>query len=199
MARIALWDLDKTLGTFDSLEQGRTDIQLRPGIKQILEDNQQKGIINVITTNATREYAEQALLLAEIKKYFELVFSREVVMAYAGKKYQDILTIYGISGDEAKDKVIVIGDTPRDRPVDVPGLTFVLDSTYRNEGSNAQDLRQILNDLTAHKSFAKGFEAMYSQAELHQDGYKVLQNGFDARCALNRGGDPAINLIMLSK
>ena len=199
MTRMTLWDLDKTLGTFAPIEKGRTDIHLREGIREILEENRQKGILNVLTTNAMEEYAEIALNLAKIRQYFELIFPRDVVMAFEGKKYQDVLTIYGISAEEAEDKIIVIGDNLRDRPIDVPGLTFILDSTYRNSEADASDLRDVLNNLTKNTSFAKGFESMYAQAKQHPKGYKVMKNGFKTNCAMNQGGEPRINLIMLSE
>jgi len=199
MTRIVLWDLDKTLGTFDPIEKGRTDIKVREGIRDILEENQQKGILNVLTTGATRAYAERALNLAKIRPNFELIFPREIVMGYNGKTYQDILTIYGLSAEEAEDKVAVIGDMIRDRPIDVSGLTFILDSTYRSSEADASDLRDILSHLTEQESFVKGFNAMYARAEQHPEGYKVMRNGFKANCAMDQGGNPKINLIMLSE
>lgn len=200
MTQVICWDLDETLGNFKPIEEGRTDIILRKGIKEILEEMQQIGIINVLTTTATRRYAKIALDLGGIRPHFEQVFTCEDVMGWSGKKYGIILPIYDISPENAGHKVMAVGDLTRDRPIDVSDMVFVLDSTFRESRQDTSNLGKIIKQITKRTgSFKEGFEELYKQAEPHPDGYKILESGFKGRCAMNQGGNPKINLIMLSE
>ena len=120
---IICWDLDDTLGDFSGLENGNGPFQVREGIPELLEECKCRGLINVLTTNATLEYAKRALQKSGLAPYFTHIFDRRIVMEWQGKKYRQVQVELA-----CEDELIIIGNSLWDKPLDVNEI-FILDTT----------------------------------------------------------------------
>ena len=72
---LIVWDLDRTLGVFDGLEQLRDpatpmQVELRPGIGAALSELSAAGFVHTVLTMATPDYAELALRGTGLRHHF---------------------------------------------------------------------------------------------------------------------------------
>ena len=182
--KVICWDLDETLGSFKRIgyELARRDIPdfeeptaLRHGIKDLLEKLSSEGYSHFVTTSGTSDYAKEALKRTGLIGYFQEVFGRDVVSAYdGGKKYRPVADNVGLSDEQAVSNMIVIGDAPGDKPVDLDGLVFVEHRGCHHTDSyvTAMILKK-LNEL-GDGDFKKGFEKMHQDAEIEEEKFRTF-------------------------
>jgi len=199
---VICWDLDETLGDFRALEKGSDAVKIREGMQGVLEAARQKGIRQVVTTSATRDYAEKGLGILGIREYFDEIFPFEKVAGYLGKKYKPVLEHYKLTEKEAGEKLIVVGDSIRDRPLDISGLTALIEC---DTAANAENIGHAIAKLTSNGSLKTSYNKLFAEARQTPEGYKVIEKVFKGECALtqgkydNDGKEIELNLIMFLK
>jgi hypothetical protein len=168
------WDLDETLGTFRRVayEMEGTQapnwerpISLRYGIKELLHDfSEEAGYVHFVTTSGTVDYASKALRKTGIIKFFRDVFGRETVSGEWGKHYKPVADVLEFSEEAMRANMIVVGDAPRDQPVDID-MVF-LDLGLGGIEMDALVIREILTTVLdkGDGNFKNGFEKLYSEA-----------------------------------
>jgi hypothetical protein len=117
---VLVWDLDRTLGLFDSLDRAQhstnVTVMLRPGIALALEALSRAGFVHTVLTLATPIYAQLALHGTGLHHRFEEV-------AGAGQRPKgDVAGIakrFGIPEAQRGERMLFIGDHPLfDAPTD---------------------------------------------------------------------------------
>jgi hypothetical protein len=119
--RYICWDLDETLGCFRPPEDtaGPSRRGLTRGISTLLEERMEAGCRHVVTTAAEAAYAEASLEEFGIRGFFERVFDRHTVCdTRFNKHYLPVAEALGISGTDAPDRMIVVGNLAKDAPAD---------------------------------------------------------------------------------
>lgn len=171
MGKVLCWDLDETLGYFKfmdgDLPQGR-----RAGIERTLSSFNRRGFRNVVTTAGGRDYALTALGYAGLSKHFDEVFDSLDVSPFLGggngKEYGVVARQYSIR-DTGAD-LLVIGNLPLDRPLDLSDVVFLLHNDAFLYRSSVVD-RVVDSLLCAGKgSFSRGFRAMLAKNTSRLDG-----------------------------
>lgn len=182
MTKHLFWDMDGTLGNFDTLvlpsgiyrpdfftlrldeqkrsvlvEQRRYLPQLRPDILETLEDLATDGFVHVLTTSAPNlnNAVHEILRVTGLEKYFTGHIFHGVKVGLYGKEYEDIFEALGIS-DPCKD-VITIGDSEKDQAYDGTQTVHI----FERYGAYSTARRiQYLVKLTSERgngSFIDGF------------------------------------------
>lgn len=128
------WDMNNTLGRFRAIAYelyglpkpwGLPAPGLKPGIRELLEKLTNSGCKNFLTTRADKAYAREVLTRFELNQYFEGIFTYEQIYDGVGKHYRPAAKIMGYTDEEARKKMVVVGDAERDHPRDIKGLTFI--------------------------------------------------------------------------
>jgi len=174
--KVICWDLDETLGNFRRIDyelmgkeapELERPTSLRYGLTDLLSSLSSQGYEHVVTTSGTSDYAKEALQRTGLSSHFKDVFGRDVVSSYGGgKKYRPVADTVGLSYEQAVSDMIVIGDVPGDKPVDLDGLVFIehRGCVYSDSSVTARILEK-LNEL-GDGNFKKGFERMYQDAQV---------------------------------
>ncbi len=179
--KIICWDLDYTLGEFSILaikqEYGidsdefksfaqKFPFSVRYGMAETLEKLLITGHTNVVTTSATKKYAEEALRKSKLRPYFAEVFGRSKVCKDGsfGKDYLPVAHWAQIDKDHVSRSMLVIGDAIGDKPRDIDDLVFLHDATSPNA-----DPVIISRTITAlentDNNYKTAFDALYEQGQ----------------------------------
>lgn len=153
------WDLDHTLVGV-SPELGRAnELVVRPGIAATLERLARRGYRHVVTTGGTRDYAESMLAVAGLRQHFTGIFEGAEIDAGAGKRYRPVAHSLGLTNEEARARLVAIGDLVYDQPADIDGMVFIHQPNgYRCEASVVEDVIRWLEVAGAGDLLA-GFHA----------------------------------------
>jgi hypothetical protein len=165
-----LWDLDDTIGNFSGIRlrtpEAASPIQLRYGIRDLLtEFSEDAGYCHYITSSAGTSYVNEALNRAYLHEKFARTFGNDTVkQTIDGKHYRPVAK--GFSEEEMQSRMIVIGDSDRDKPVDVGGMVFI-ELGNPEEPIEALVIREIVTTILdeGDGSFRDGYEKLYSRAE----------------------------------
>lgn len=185
--KVVCWDLDGTLGEFaDKLENPLASaapvlnqpLEIRHGIKELLDTLCSKGYMNFVTTTATLEYTHAVLRKTGLRRYFQDILPRDVVhnddVAH-GKLYRPVADWVGFSNEQAAADMIVIGDGPGDRPMDLDGVVF-LEGIWSLFDSRVTALMLEKLDTLGGGNYRKGFEVM------HRNAREIRKKGIDDFC-----------------
>src|SRR3989338_5648359 len=140
--KLICWDLDGTLGSFETVmhevfiekEEGEqvkpfASVSIRKGLKEILENLSQKGFIHYITSNNPMEYITKALDRSNLRHYFQDIFAYDLSKTEEfGKNYKQVAERHNFSDEDARARMVVIGNHSQDQPADLSGVVFVRDS-----------------------------------------------------------------------
>lgn len=131
-----------------------------------------QGYEHFLTTAGTHDYAKEVLKRTGLAKYFKDYFGRDVILNYeGGKNYKPVANSLGFSNEEAVSKMIVIGNAPGDKPVDLEGLVFVEHQNCAGTDSVVSKLLlDKLNELEAN-NFKKSFEKMYQDSKIEIENF----------------------------
>jgi len=165
---IICWDLDETLGGFRCYDSSYDGLDLPVGVRHGAFDClirlRGKGFRHVITTSASRDYAELVLERTGLDVHMSAVFHRGIVSRQLwGKCYRPVLEHFSIREADAYHSMIVIGDRPTDRPIDI-NLVFVeQDRGYVYDSALLERTIELLMEGGAG-SFARGFDFVFQNA-----------------------------------
>lgn len=170
--RILVWDLDLTLGEFDSLSRlhdvdREVTVRLRPGIGDALGRLADAGFVHVVLTAASPPYAELALRATGLRDRFAEVSGR-------GQRFKgDVLGIasaHGVPQERVGDRVLFVGDQPL---IDAPthkGTVFHFEprALSRSAGEFEALVHRLLDQ--GDGSLYRGFESLLMGADAHPIG-----------------------------
>ena len=164
---VIVWDLDHTLGAFDTLEGAQprdpVTVELRPGIDEALTQLSQEGFSHTVLTLATPTYAEIALRGTGLRDHF-------IEVAGAGQRnkgdVEGIAHLLDMKLSDCPHHMLFVGDHPlMDAPRGGGGVVFhvELDALSRP----ADDLLALVLALrdSGDGSLARGFDALARQGE----------------------------------
>lgn len=182
------WDLDHTLVGIRPTSPDRFApvplagaafaMELRPGAAQALGRLSARGYTQYITTGATREYAERALQSTGIARHFAGIFSGEEIDVGLGKCYRPLAWALDLSDDEARKRMIVVGDVVYDQPADIDGLVFIQQPDgFRHDAGIIADIICLLEE-TGAGDMSAGFATLYSAARLVGRQLPLLGSGY---------------------
>ena len=172
MQKIVCWDLDETLGVF-----GYEERTLRYHAKETLEFLLKKNYRHYIASAAERNYIIDILKSTGIENLFHGIFDRNSIKPNLGPKegklYSAIVVAENLSSKEIEDRMIVIGNSDYDQPVDVDNLVFIQDARYGDSKSNI--VRKIFEKLENldNSSFKRAFDKWYRSSDLLIDNFKI--------------------------
>ncbi len=172
MQKIICWDLDETLGIFRYGER-----TLRYNTKETLEFLSKKNYKHYIASAAVKSYIDDVLRSTEIEKFFSGIFDRDFIKPNLnpkdGKLYSAIAIAENLSQKEIEDRMIVVGNSNHDQPVDVNNLVFIQDARY--EDSKSDIVRKIFEKLDNldNSSFKKAFDKWYKSSDLLIDNFQI--------------------------
>jgi hypothetical protein len=174
MVKVICWDLDYTLGNFDSVSAILTHnalperlreqhtivikepITRRHNIQQTLTRLSKAGYQHVITTSATREYAREALRITGLASQFTTIFDRDGTnpnLLTPGKRYLSVIEQLGVKNPRAN--MIVVGDAYGDIPYDTKNMVAIIEeAAYRHD---ARGVERVITALAEKGGFYKGF------------------------------------------
>lgn len=213
--KIICWDLDENIGYFGKIareiicklkgipapkyEKFQKKAELRNGIKQVLENLSNQGYQHVITTSANIPgYPEECLIRTGISGEFSGIYQRDKTKKYngRGKSYEDIAKDYGLTEEEIFDKIITIGNSYADQPINLEKLVFILQPmSWKCDAKIAQKVIMKLKEAN-NKSFYQAFEHL-SNLNTHVDEkFRELDKfiGMD----LNHRAKTPYNLVQLN-
>ncbi len=113
---IVCWDLADTLGDY---------FQPKPGIKEFLQKSSIEGVTHFVVTGAKRDHALEELKRYGISQYLQGILSVEDFDNKDCKPYRRASTLMGISDEEVRHRMIVVGDKPTDRPAESESVVFI--------------------------------------------------------------------------
>lgn len=188
---VIVWDLDHTLGSFDSLEGARpteeVTVELRPGIGEVLARLGREGFHHTVLTMATPTYAELALRGTGLRDHF-------IEVAGAGQRnkgdVEGIAQLLDMPLSECQHRMLFVGDHPL---LDAPrGGEVVFHVELDALSRSAEDLLALVLALreSGAGSLARGFEALAQQGE-PVDGMRRLALEGVGRLLLVPSGDHA--------
>lgn len=187
---VLVWDLDRTLGVFDALEDLRhpaepVTVHLRPGIAATLERLSAEGFVHTVLTLASPAYAETALRGAGLRHHFAEV-------AGAGQRtkgdVEGIAALLGIPAEERPHRMIFVGDHPLLDAPRSPDVVFHVEVRALARPAQALcDLVLALRD-EGEGSLRRGFDRL--------GGRGALLDGSDRRVELRRVEHPGLDPLV---
>jgi hypothetical protein len=162
---ILCWDLDDTLGCFDDLSQ----VLVRRDVPSVLARLTALGWTHYLTTSSSSTRAEAALQAARLRSFFSGVFGGDQIVHGLHKKYLPVAEALGLSPEEAKTRMVAIGDSSIDVPMDL-AVVAILDREYLNESSefltHPRAVERILRELLERGkgNFSSGFLNLYESS-----------------------------------
>lgn len=179
--KVICWDLDETLGTFrrigyelmgKEVPEFERSTSLRYGLTDLLSSLSSQGYKHFVTTSGTSDYANEALRRTGLSSHFKNVFGSDIVSSDGGgKQYRPVADSVGFSDEQAVSNMVVIGDAPGDKPVDLEGLVFVKhQGCVYTDSTVTAVLLEKLNELGAG-NFKRGFERMYQDAQVETEDF----------------------------
>jgi hypothetical protein len=188
---VLVWDLDRTLGVFDALEEPRhpaeaVTVQLRPGIARVLERLSAEGFVHTVLTLASPRYAEIALRGAGLRQHFAEV-------AGAGQRpkgdVEGIAHLLGVPPEERPHRMLFVGDHPLLDAPRCPDVVFHVEVHALARPARALcDLVLALRD-EGEGSLRRGFDRL--------SGRGALLDGSNGRVQLRRVEHPGLDPLVL--
>jgi len=186
--KIACWDMDDTLGAFMNLTyrlHGQTPSKydtdankpsgLRHGIRDLLVRLSSQDFTHVVTTGKVKSFAEPVLKHIGLDVHFDRVYGREEIVQGVDKYYESVARDYGLSDEEARSKMIVIGDAPGDEPKDLGGVVFVEHCACLHFDSIVTEkILQRLGEL-GNSDFYRGFQSWHQSLKPEEEGILKTQ------------------------
>lgn len=172
--KVICWDLDGTLGEFSRLSNSWGRFWVRESIPELIDFCAQHRVSQVLTTNATKRYAELALKKSGLAPYFSKIFSQKEVMAWNGKKYQPVLDCF------PQAELLIIGDRIQDKPLDVPAV-FLWDTT--SPEMPADVLKELLIGFLKAPSYQENAWSLYQTAKKQED-VRIFHPKAEGRCSI---------------
>lgn len=175
---VIVWDLDLTLGAFDTLEGAQSDqlvtVKLRPDIEQALVRLSGEGFAHTVLTLATPGYAELALRGTGLRDHFFEV-------AGAGQRNKGdvdgIAALVGIPPAECPHRMLFVGDHPL---LDAPrGHRVVFHVELDALSRSALDLCELVHAMreAGDGSLARGFDAVAERGTTVEGARRVALDG----------------------
>lgn len=164
---VICWDLDDTLGSFgwscQDQDQERTpSALLRYGVADLLRNfSEESGYLQAVTTGATLQRANDVLEKTGLLHHFEWVFGRETV-GILGKRYRPVVETLGLSDEDMRANMIVIGDSSLDEPMDTDLVFLHVNSLNMEALVICKIVTTLLEKGEGH--FRNGFEMLYQEA-----------------------------------
>ena len=200
------WDLDETMGDFEALKTNGHDpvdedtkAAKRYGIEKVLESLSSRGYNHFVTSFSPPDYVKRVVELSGLAPYFSAVFGGGETYFRDSKGYAAAAKHAGLFNGEAAHSLIVVGDSPNDKPCDLEGVVFIHQPRgYAYDAAVVQEIVTAL-DALGKGSFIRGFEAMHSQAkEIPLRGGKYASNrrifslsgGLELELSYNSNGCP---------
>lgn len=111
---LIVWDLDHTIGVFDSIEHLASShdpvtVQLRPGIDECLTQLADEGFSHTVLTLASHMYAEVVLRGTGLRGHFLEVAG---IGERAKGDVEGIARTFGIPLDQCHERMLFVGDHP---------------------------------------------------------------------------------------
>ena len=185
--KVICWDLDNTLGEFSDIlsemsierEMGRhvnpfASVSLRKGIRETLEILSQKGFVHYVTSNNPIEYINKAVERAGLKSYFKDTFAYDPVKhAGFGKLYRQVAERHNFNDEDARARMVIIGDASQDQPADLSGVVFLHDPSgpYTPSEVLQQAIYRLLE--AGNNNFNAGFDALHGNSLSLSDGINL--------------------------
>ncbi len=190
--RTLLWDLDDTIGDFRGMRTGLLNpdlaqpIKLRYGMHELLNEfSEANGYQHYITSSAGLGHIGEALRRTHLDGKFTKIFGRDTVKQTAhGKHYKEI--VKGSSAEERQGQMLIIGDSDRDKPMDVGGMVF-MELGVSDAPHEALVIREIITSILdkGDGNFRNGFKALYEEA----DQVESYENDRSTRRRIDIGND----------
>lgn len=174
--KIICWDLDETLGDFTKVSQEilcnlkgepiprsvqLKKVRLRYGIKEVLKELSKKGYQHVIATSiGMGDVVKESLKRADITEEFSKIYLRDKTKKYLGrgKSCEDISKDLDLTEEEVYDKMMVVGNSYGDQPIDLEKLVFIYENrACLYDAKTAQEVIMRLNDENS-TGFYSAFE-----------------------------------------
>lgn len=190
-AFVVVWDLDDTLGSFNSLTDTRrwsqrATVHIRPGIREALERLSAEGFVHTVLTLASPAYAELALRGTGLRRHFA-----EVAGVGQRKKgdVEGIASAFGIPPEEWPHRILFIGDHPMYDPPRSPEVVFHLEVHALDRP--AGDLAELILTLRDHGggSLRRGFDVLAGRGEV-----QAAEQGVELRRLERDEQDPLLFL-----
>ncbi|HZU95086.1 MAG TPA: HAD family hydrolase [Planctomycetota bacterium] len=169
--------LEALVGEFLGARPAPAPLRLREGIADLLAAVRERGIRQVVTTGAFREYALLGLEKAGLAPLFDAVFSREALWdeLAGGKRYTPVLERFAVGAD----RILIIGDDfKKDRASDHMDAVMICDQDGLDHP--AAMLLPVIEALTAAESVGAGFVSLLASARPHPGGATVERGGVTA-------------------
>lgn len=206
--KVIFWDMDKTLGFFEQLYYGNlanivpecitNPFGLKEGIEDLLNQTASAGLTHYVTTSAKRDYAIKVLKNTDIEKYFRKVFTRKELCGVLGighKNYAIPIEDIGLSLENAKSDVLIIGNSTNDVPNKDYGIVSIIDKHQwmRNSELTKKMIHLLIDN--GNGDFNKGFNELYANSE------KISQrNGHLSNIGkISIEGDAELHLAFIEK
>lgn len=179
-----LWDLDHTIGDFRGMRtispEFAEPIRLRYGIHDLLNEfSGENGYRHIVTSSAGPGYINEALNRTYLRGKFSAMFGDDVIRSTEqGKHYRP--AVRGTSPEEMRAHMIAIGDSNKDKPVDIGGMLF-LELGLSEPPLEALVIREIITTVleAGNGQFKEGFEALYKKATVDAQERRRLDIGND--------------------
>jgi hypothetical protein len=156
--RVICWDLDETLGHFRPPED-KTQIKRRGlthGIATLLEELNDLGCIQVLTTASEISYADASLLEFGIRHFFKDIFDRSSICdEMYNKRYIAVINRLDIPTLLAPDQMLIIGNHGKDAPLDLN--TVFIHHPYAIF-SHAEVLGSIIRNMVRSESWLSAYQ-----------------------------------------
>jgi len=214
--KVVCWDLDENLGNFESAmlteeelasvsSSSINPLALRFRIVDVLQEMMARGIVHCITTASPIEYAKEAVSRTGIAEYFHgrLFAGREVMECGLGKKYMPVAQEFGYTAEQARQNMVVVGDKPFDKPVDIEGLVFIQQTNAASY--DAVVPYRIVNKLLKEGKgdIKAGFDFLYGNAVQTENGSNRFELSecikFDVDYVSIRGSDALSHMAPAGK
>ncbi len=200
MVKNIFWDMDGTLGFFEQIYYWMNNLQppeymlksinIREGIEGLLEELNNKGFHQYVTTSAAEDYATEVMNRTNLNKYFKKIYAREQISGiYSNpKKYDKVITENNITN--ASSDVLIIGNSLSDIPRPHNNIVSIIDL---NSWVHNSELAKNIIDLLMKNGdgdFNKGFFKLYETAEkenyyAHLKPYGIMTIQKNAQIALH--------------
>lgn len=172
--KIACWDFDEMLGTFAGFphllrhesipEFIFVTPGMRYGMKEALEALKDYDHVVTTSTSLNEESVQQILNAGGIAHCFADITRVVQGTTRFGKCYLPVARKFGLSEEEARARMIAIGNLPGDQPIDLEGMVFI--HQHQAHKYDAAVIRIILEQLNAvgDGNFAQAFERLWQGA-----------------------------------
>jgi len=177
--RLAVWRLDGNVRSIHKIRltmycneeaaQEMPDVAIRPGFIEVLQELSQKhNFVHVAHTDHNPDILEETLRLTKLSPYFDRIITVHTHYNKYAWPHKYFAEEYGLSDEEAREKMIGLGVAHYDQPYDIPGVVFIeqserVEDVFRVDTSLTKDLIYLLLEK-GEGHFKKGFEALYKDA-----------------------------------